>query len=389
MLLCIAVTGWVAGYWLFKGHHEQALWFLWVLLPVSLWNGRRFWDLWRVVPQEWRGWWVLFWSLIVWQFAVTGFRAGHWWNEPGAGKDTLMTFVLASGLVIVGRNDQARSWMWKGVFAAGSAAVLASLLTFYTEIQINEERFRLCWRRWPGFDAVTTGIFTGMALMVGLITGENASRWWKPCFCAALALLGCGLAASESRGALLAVMAGAVWWLLKNIRSWRRLAWPLIGFAAYWFFTGFTDRGRSGLVERGSSGRFDIYHSYLSQMEGSDWVVGKGQVWMLPESVLGWLVHHPHNAYLGQLAGYGIIGLMIMLVALAWGFIKIRKAPESTILVFGLITLLFDGGMVFSMYSTARWEALVVMVPLMIGVAAEGVGQNKSQNGRNVVVCFT
>jgi len=124
-------------------------------------------------------------------------------------------------------------------------------------------------------------------------------------------------------------------------------------------------------------------------MEGSDWVVGKGQVWMLPESVLGWLVHHPHNAYLGQLAGYGIIGLMIMLVALAWGFIKIRKAPESTILVFGLITLLFDGGMVFSMYSTARWEALVVMVPLMIGVAAEGVGQNKSQNGRNVVVCFT
>lgn len=300
-----------------------------------------------------------------------------------------MTFVLASGLVIVGRNDQARSWMWKSVFAAGSAAVLASLLTFYTEIQINEERFRLCWRCWPGFDAVTTGIFTGMALMVGLITGENTSRGWKQCFFAALALLGFGLAASESRGALLAVMAGVAWWLLKNFRSWLRLAWPLCGFAAYWIFTGFTDQGRSGLVERGSSGRFDIYRSYLSQMESSDWVVGKGQVWMLPESVLGWLVHHPHNAYLGQLAGYGIIGLMIMLVALAWGFIKIRKAPESTILVFGLMTLLFDGGMVFSMFSIARWEALVVMIPLMIGVAAREAEQNRSQDGFNTDIRFT
>ena len=124
-------------------------------------------------------------------------------------------------------------------------------------------------------------------------------------------------------------------------------------------------------------------------MEGSDWVVGKGQVWMLPESVLGWLVHHPHNAYLGQLAGYGIIGLMIMLVALAWGFIKIRKAPESTILVFGLMTLLFDGGMVFSMFSIARWEALVVMIPLMIGVAAREAEQNRSQDGFNVDIRFT
>jgi hypothetical protein len=37
-----------------------------------------------------------------------------------------------------------------------------------------------------------------------------------------------------------------------------------------------------------------------------------------------------------------------------------------------MVTLLFDGGMVFSMYSTARWEALVVMVPLVLGVAGRG-----------------
>jgi hypothetical protein len=230
---------------------------------------------------------------------------------------------------------------------------------------MNEERFRLCWRGLPGFDAVTTGIFTGMALMIGLM-GATESRWWSAYVRVALALLGFGLAASESRGALLAVSAGIAWWLLKNHRFWSKLVWPLFGFAAYWILVAFVGQGRSGLVERGSSGRFDIYQSYLSQITGYDWIFGKGRIWMLPESVLGWLVHHPHNAYLGQLAGYGMIGFILMLATLSWAFVKLRKSPEAAILVFGMVTLLFDGGMVFSMYSTARWEALVVMVPLVL-----------------------
>ena len=371
LLLWIAVTGWVAGYWLFKGRYEQASWCLWVLLPVSLWNGRRILDLWRGVPREWRGWWILFWSLIVWQFLATGFRAGHWWNESGAGKDSLLLFALVSGLAMIGRDDKFRRGLWNAVFAAGSIAVLLSLFVFYSKIGMNEERFRLCWRGLPGFDAVTTGIFTGMALMIGLM-GASESRWWRAFVMAALALLGFGLAASESRGALLAVSAGIAWWLLKNHRSWSKLVWPLFGFSAYWILVGFVGQGRSGLVERGSSGRFEIYPSYLSQITGDDWIFGKGRIWMLPDSVLGWLVHHPHNAYLGQLAGYGIIGLGLMLATLSWAFVKLRGSPEAAILVFGMVTLLFDGGMVFSMYSTARWEALVVLVPLVLGVAARG-----------------
>lgn len=377
LLLWIAVTGWVAGYWLFNGRFEQASWCLWVLLPVSLLNRRRVFDLWRGVPREWRAWWVLFWSLIVWQFLVTGFRGGHWWNTAGAGKDAMLIFALASGLVIVGRDDNGRRGLWNAVFAAGSMAVLLSLFAFYSGIGMNEERFRLCWRSLPGFDAVTTGIFTGMALMIGLV-GAGGSRRWNAFVCAALALLGFGLAASESRGALLAVSAGIAWWLLKNHRSWRKLVWPFAGFAAYWILVGFVGQGRSGLVERGSSGRFDIYQSYLSQITGYDWIFGKGRIWMLPESVLGWLVHHPHNAYLGQLAGYGMVGFGLMLAILAWAFVRLRGSPEAAILVFGMVTLLFDGGMVFSMYSTARWEALVVMVPLILGVAAKGA---KRDNG--------
>lgn len=368
----IAVTGWVAGFWLFAGRYEQAAWCLWVLFPVAVFNGRGVRDLWSGMLCETRDWWVLFGVLIGWQFLVTGLRGGSWWAGAGAGKDVLLVFALVSGLVVVGRDEQGRSLLWKAVLAVGSVAVLVSLIVFYSEIGIHEERFRLCWRWWPGFDAVTTGILAGMALMVGLVAGGDGPRGWKPCVGAALAVLGFGLAASESRGPLLAMGAGAVWWLSKNVRSWYRLGWPLAGFAAYWVLVVVAGQGGGGLIERGSSGRFDIYQTYLSQMAGAEWLVGRGKVWMLPESLLGWRVHHPHNAYLGQLVGYGAIGLVMMLATLAWGFLKIRRSPESAILVFGLVTLLFDGGMVFSLISIARWETLVVMVPLVLGVAASG-----------------
>jgi hypothetical protein len=378
----IAVTGWVAGFWLFAGRYEQTAWCVWVLFPVAVWNGRRVLDLWRGLSLETRGWWVLFWALIGWQFLITGLRGGNWWAGAGAGRDVLLVFSLVSGLVMIGRDEQGRNLLWKVVFAVGSVAVVVSLISFFSEIRIHEERFRLCWRWWPGFNAVTTGILAGMALMVGLATGENGPRWWKSCACAALAVLGFGLAASESRGPLLAVVAGAVWWLPGNVRSWHRLSWALGGFATYWVLAGFADSGSGGFLGRGSSGRFDIYRSYLSQMAGADWWVGRGRVWMLSESVLGWRVHHPHNAYLGQIAGYGLAGLLLMLATLGWGFLKIRRSPESAILVFGLVTLLFDGGRVFSMFSTARWEVLVVMVPLVLGMAVGGASGSRAKCNR-------
>ena len=346
-------------------------------MPVLLWNGRLVLDQWFQGSQETKTWWSLFWTLIAWQFLITGIRAGNWWAGPGAGKDALMTFAVVSGLTIVGRNDKSRSWLWRGVFAIGSLGILASLIVFYSQLGIDEERFRLCWRTWPGFNAVTTGILAGMALMVGLIIGDVRQGWMKQCVGAALAVLGFGLAASESRGPLLAVVAGVVWWLLMHRDSWRRLVWPVTGFIAYWILVGVVGQESSGLIARGPAGRLDIYQTYLSRIGGMDWIFGKGEIVMLPESVLGWLVHHPHNAYLGQLTGYGMIGLLMMLATLTWGFLKMRQTAESSILVFGLVTLLFDGGMVFSLFAIARWEVLVVLVPLVLGVA--GSGSKKEQ----------
>lgn len=376
LFLCIAVTGWVASFWLCKGPREQVAWFNWFFLPALLWNGGRVLALWRSWSYESKRWWILFGALIVWQFLITGFRGGNWWKGSGAGKDAWMIFCMVSGLSLVGCNEKSRSWLWSGVFVLGGMCILLSLFVFYSQVALDEERFRLCWRQWPGFDAVTTGIFTGMALMAGLISGNGGHRWWNPCRSSLLAVLGFGLAASESRGALLAVTAGAIWWLTLHFRSWHRLSWPVGGFAVYWLLVQFAGLESSGLIERGSSGRLDIYQTYLSQIKGIDWLIGKGVVHMLPESVLGWLVYHPHNAYLGQLTGYGMIGLVWMLATLVWGWLTMRHSPESAILIFGLVTILFDGGVVFSLFSIARWEVLVVMVPLVMGVAGSGRKQD-------------
>lgn len=284
--------------------------------------------------------------------------------------DALMIFALVSGLALVARKETSRSGLWKGVLVVGLLSVVPSLLVFYAQVPIHEERFRLCWRFWPGFDPVTTGIFIGMALIAGLVSGEGGHRWWKPCVGTALTVLGFGLAASESRGPFLAVVVGAVWWLSLNPRSWHRLIWPICGFTAYWILVLCAGHESSGLIERGFSGRLAVYQTYLPRIVGfADWTAGKGEIQMLPKSLLGWLVHHPHNAYLGQLTGYGIIGLLGMVATLIWGFLKMRHSPESAILVFGLVTLVFDGGMVFSLFAVARWEVLVVMVPLVVGVA--------------------
>lgn len=369
-MLLVAVTGWVTGFWWCSGRWEQTLWFSWILVPVLLWNVRPLLALWMEWAEGWRSWWFLFWAVVEWQFWVTGFRGESWWSAPGAGKDALMMMGLVSGLVLAGRHAEARYWLWRMVLVAATMAVLLSLIFFYSRIPLDGERFRLCWRGWPGFNAVTTGLLAGLGLMAGL-DGRHRERSIKSLLhWAALVVLGFGLAASESRGALLATAAGSAWWLLSHHREWRRLAWPLFGFSAYWFLVAFAPEESSGLVERGSSGRLEIYAAYLSGMSGWDWLIGQGQVRQLPEEVLGWHVHHPHNAYLGQLSGYGLIGLGLLLATLGSGFLRMRHTREASLLVFGLVATLFDGGMSFSLLAIARWEVLVVLVPLVLGVVA-------------------
>jgi O-antigen ligase len=198
------------------------------------------------------------------------------------------------------------------------------------------------------------------------------SLWQRWLWRVGLLVLGFALAASESRGALLASMGGLAAYLVATRRVSdfaRRMVFPMMGFLVYWMGASALGAESSTLIERGSSGRFAIYQHYLADFSGWDWLLGKGEVPMLPEAEMGWVVHHPHSAYLGQLVGYGLPAALALLAILGWGLWKLRDREEFSLYAFGLTAVLFDGGLIFSALSLARWEVLVVAVPLVMGLA--------------------
>ncbi|WP_411846898.1 hypothetical protein AAFN60_05170 [Roseibacillus persicicus] len=388
LLLQFALIAWVTGFWWCRGRWEQGLLLQWVVLPAFALNADHAWNLWK----EWFGagvrryfcWWSLF-SLIEWQFWVTGARAGDWWGGAGSGKDFVVLSILVTSLALLGQNPSARLRLWWSVMVVGLIAIGASFFQFYQDYGISEQRFRLVWRYRAGFNAVTTGILVGFALVV--CWGPWARHRRIPVWGQYLALifLGAALAASESRGALLAALVAGGGHLLQGILLgkspfklrlapayvWQNLLVPVAGFVAYWAMAlQFGKAEGDDLMSRGSAGRLDVYQEYLKQLSGWDWAVGTGEVFSLPPEELGWLVHHPHSAYLGQLAGYGVLGSLLLLVFLGVALWAIRRRPELPLVLFGLAAGLFDGGQFFSAFSVARWEILVVFVPLVVALSA-------------------
>ena len=383
-VLVLAFLGWVTGFWLCRGRWEHQLWLQWALLPAFALNADRVWILWK----EWFGdlstsfrgrlWWLGLFSLLEWHFWVTGFRTGDWWLGAGSGRDLLVMLVLVSGLTLFARKKFAEELMWPAIFIFGSLTIVCSAALFYQDYGVSEQRFRLVWRYEPGFNAVTTGILVGFALVTGWISVLRFdSKKFRFLGWLALVLLGGALAASESRGALLAALSAGAIFLGRAVAAkeqWfshlRLLLLSAGGFICYWVLALWMGEASQGdLVSRGSSGRLEIYQYYLANLSTLDWWLGKGEVPALPPSALGWEVHHPHSAYLGQLVAYGVMGALGLGWLLMAGFWQLRREKELSLLVFGLIACLFDGGLILSAFSMARWEVLVVLVPLVMGVA--------------------
>lgn len=402
-LLHLALIAWVTGFWWCSGRWEHNRWLQWIVLPVFAINADHVWALWK----EWLGslalglglglgsdqkrdlWWFALFSLIEWQFWLTGIRTGDWWGGPGSGKDLIILIVLLSSLVLLARDLRALTWLWRSVLFVAALALGASACLFYADYGISEERFRLGWRSQPGFNAVTTGLLVGFALVVAWGPWANFGKRFHWVHGLVLFLFGALLAASESRGALLAVsvafVAQAFLWFQKSdspskgaLRLFGQLLPSLFGFLGYWFLALRVGESSSALVARGSAGRLEIYRHYLADLSVLDWVVGKGHVPSLPPSELGWLVHHPHSAYLGQLVGYGLLGSILLAIVLLAALWKIRARPELPLVLFGLTACLFDGGQLVSALTLARWETLVVLVPLIIAVTQATVASERS-----------
>lgn len=384
--LTLALVGWVSGFWWCRGRWEHGLWLQWVVLPVFALNADRIWSLWKewldLAPEAFRRnlWWFGFLTLWEWQFWVTGFRTGIWWGGAGSGKDFTLGLVLISSLVLLARDEKSLRFLWHGVATVGVIAIAISAVIFYSQYGVSEQRFRLVWRYGPGFNAVTTGLLVGFVIVVlsGSLVRHRAFPNWLRWL--VLLLLGVALAATESRGALLAVLVATVALVVASRERQRVLLNGLciaLGLAVYWALAYQVGESGSELVARGSAGRLAVYQTYLSQLGLLDWLVGKGQVPSLPPEELGWLVHHPHNAYLGQLVGYGLLGLLGLLVILTTALWKVRRGPLLPLLLFGLTACLFDGGQMFSLLTIARWETLLVLIPLVVAVAVAEKGVPK------------
>lgn len=386
-LLHFALIGWVTGFWWCRGRWEHGMWLQWIVLPVFALNADHIWALWK----EWFGelgtgfrknlWWLSLFSLIEWQFWIAGFRTGDWWGGAGSGKDLVLLVILISALVLLARSSQALTYLWRSVVCIAFIALMVSAIQFYSQYGVSEERFRLVWRYAPGFNAVTTGILVGFALVASIGSSFEGFRFSKWMQSIVLLFLGAVLAASESRGALLAVFVALFSFVVQPFliaKSKREkvslfsrgvvLLPVFFGYLSYWLLALRAGESSGGLVSRGSAGRLDVYQAYLADLSFLDWMFGKGHVPTLPPEELGWLVHHPHSAYLGQLVGYGLIGTLALLVILVSALWKIRARPELPLVFFGLAACLFDGGQIFSVLSLARWEILVVLIPLVIAI---------------------
>lgn len=375
-MLLLAVVCWLTGFWWCSGRWEHGLILQWVVLPAFALNADRVWELWKGSFRERPMCLLAILALIEWQFWMTGLRAGEWWGRAGSGKDFALLVVLISALVLSSQDACSRLVLWRGSFLLGVLAVAWSLVVFYAEYGLSEERFRLLWRYEPGFNAVTTGILVGFALLTGVVGNLPEKTSQKALRYLGLAVLGFALAASESRGALLATLVGGGAYLFWNYGrgslsgAAARLLTPAIGFTSYWAGVHFLRVESRALLERGSTGRFDVYQHYLDSLSGWDWIFGKGEVPVLPAEELGWLVHHTHSGYLGELVAYGVPALVALVVILGMGGWKLRRKEEFPLFAFGLVAVLFDGGLIFSVFSMARWEILVVGVPLLVGLSS-------------------
>lgn len=366
-----AAIFWLSGFHFFYDgfYHMAAFWLL--LAPLAVVNIDGCFD------GSGTGWKRMLAGLVAWQAGCAVVA------RSGPGPATVAMDVVAVALLVVACFSLARvSWGWRGFrvgcFAVAAVAAVWSLIRFYAppEVTLVEDRLRNVWVYPIGLNAVLTGLLFGHGLVAGLSLAESADgrRW----FCrAAIIVLTAGVLATQSRAALLATGAGVgVLAVLRGRSLWPSLAAMLVGAAAYFGAFAFIGDGGLGpdLVERGSTGRFDIWQAYIERLSGTTWWTGEGRVPPLDEELLGWFVHHPHSSWVAQLVWCGIPGVMLLLGFLGWSVWAAwtrRREMDGllALLVFGVSGLVFDGAQIVSLGSVPRIEPLLVLVPAVVALA--------------------
>lgn len=365
--LAVAAIVWLAGFSFFEDgfYHMTAFWF--AVAPLALVNLDLFFH------RAGRPWRLVLVALVVWQF-VCGLPAG---GVRAGLADAGGVLILSVAVLAVVDTP----WGWPvfrlGVFASAAVTSAWALVRFYpmSDLGLEDERLRNVLVYPIGLNAVLTGLLIGFAIVA--VLGFDATRSRRAWLIrVGLVVLGFALMATQSRGAFLATAAGiaVVAWTGRRrvIADGLALLAGVLAYAAVFALTADEAEGR-GLVERGTSGRLDIWRAYLGELRGVEWIVGSGEVPPLEESVLGWFVHHPHGSWVTQIVWCGLPGLIllgtfVLLAGVAGWRVRSREAAPLALLVFGVTGLLFDGGQAVSLASVPRIEPLLVLVPAVVAL---------------------
>jgi len=375
LVTAITLGLWLAAFW-YLSEPSSHRWILgWLVIPSLLFLVKELPAIVKSTPWLWFAVALLSWQTLSHNWSSGGNDPPGWWF------DSLLVFGLLLALIGAARGPALSKIVFPALALLTAVTAAINLIIFYLpEVRyFTVHRLRNMFIYEDGLNAVPTGfLFAFGALIAAWLTIHAARRWPRIIYTSALTLSLFGLLATQSRGPMLMFAIG---FLCLIIFERKHLRTPIIATAAtilvYFGILAMANSGRESslsLVQRGSTGRFDIYQSFLKSMDAKEVTIGTGmgRAPELPEETLGWLVHHPHSVYLTQFYQTGIVGaalLLAVIVVAARCAVNLARRGESLwlcLLAGGCVALIFDGGQIFTVYSIARIEILLIVVPAAI-----------------------
>ncbi|OYW77427.1 MAG: hypothetical protein B7Z37_04095 [Verrucomicrobia bacterium 12-59-8] len=401
----IAVSGFVAGHSFLPNVWLHLGWLLIAGLPALAWTD------WTPHLRRWRAdagvlsvvcflLWMTLRSCI-----QVPFMPEHALEEILRG--IIGAVLLTMFCALVWQQAQSRESLhttgWMTGMTAALAALISIVLSYFVlpNHQAGERLMNLLVH--GGLNPVCTGLIFGFAALWLAALVENRSRpvpvriTW-----AATALVHFAAFLSGSRGAMLAMACGHA--VLLSARGWRRgrlafcvflltgalyfISAPLFAGIAQWRAepaavtaseSGITHQFQKA-VARGDNCRLDIYHAGWNAMNNlwlgtGQWgVCGTWQCELQAKTNIS-MMTHLHSAFFATFVHGGIIGAVLLLLALgcgirrAWRLAVAGDAIWIALLAFGCTGLLFDGESLTSLATAPRFEGLLFWLPLTVALA--------------------
>jgi len=351
---------------------------------------------------------------VVWQqwllalFAIWLTLSIAWSADTGEALSALMPWVVAAVLFVIVVTSELDERGIRALLGAYVVGVLLSISVGLLDgLQPQSEATTLAFQegRLQGGSGdpnyLAASIVPALALATGLVATARRPGS-QLAFGAAIPLLVVGLVATESRGGMLAAivaMALAVA-VAKRGRIWVvALLTAIVAVAAFWFaatpsaFERVTDTANQG-NGRGSlwkvAGEISVDHPVIGvglgnfQVEAPEYVRGNGELERV--SFIAERAHVVHNVYLQILAETGIVGLGLLLGAIAMSisaataaarrFERIGNLPMATLARASVVAV--AAGLTASLFisngSDLQLWVLLAIGPAMLAFAARGDG---------------